>query len=159
MRQLANGLCGCLLLVLPLTTWAVAPQECAKLLDEEFAADDGSPNWTFASIRPEVLANLARAGGGNPLVALGDFDGDARQDVAYFVRIANVPEIAVCLSARASSVVRIKDAFCGDGIAAMRRPGSSKSTGLSVDALEATCLERESVVYALKHGAFKREGR
>ena len=155
---LAMVLCG---LSSPLHAVEIAA--CAQLAENDESLGPELPRWRFPVVKPEVMDGLARSNGGNPLVAIADFDGDSKRDVALLIqtRVGGM-KIAVCLSSLPSKVLYISDLYCDDGIAATKKGTryydweSGKKGRYNRDGISAYCWEQAGATYLFEKGAFRR---
>ena len=135
---------------------AVISASCRAAIDAEVNA------WHFPTVSEEVAA-WARQEHFNPVVAAGDFDGNGEADEAVLVETAGGVKIAVCLSTRHRSTLKlIERPYCSDYVAVS--PAHSEHYNYDTDVIEKIrhdgisvgCFEKAGATYVYEHAAFRR---
>ena len=117
-------------------------------------------DWRPLKVTLEV-SKLAKRQGFNPVVAVGDFDGDGYEDAAVLGTSGGVPVLSICLSAaHKPTLYIIRKPYCADSIETARRGGKhlNVETGnfqrLKYDGVSVSCFERASATYVWNETAF-----
>jgi hypothetical protein len=123
------------------------------------------PQWRFADLSVEVR-EWAKSQKEDPAVAYGDFDDDAKEDVALLIRPSARPstlKIVVCLSSLGSRrPVVIERPYCSDGIARVSKGQryynyeTDRGGTYPKDGIHAYCFEKAGATYIFTAGSFSR---
>ena len=126
------------------------------------AIDSEVKDWHFPVVSNDVAA-WAQQEHFNPVVAVGDFDGNGETDEAILLETTNSVKIAVCFSKRHSlTVTLIEQPYCSDYVATS--PARSEHYNYETDATERIqhdginvgCFEKAGATYVYERGAFRR---
>lgn len=117
-------------------------------------------DWRPLQVTSEV-SELAKMQDFNPVVAMGDFDGNGYDDAAVLGTSGGVPVLTICLSAASKPTLHIiRKPYCADSIETARRGGKhlNVETGrlerLKYDGVSVSCFERASATYVWNGTAF-----
>jgi hypothetical protein len=131
-------------------------EPCRSAIDSELQ------NWRYPVISSDV-ASWANEEHFNPVVAIGDFDGNGETDEALLLEAVKGREIAVCFSRRHRTMLKvIERPYCSDYVAVS--PARSEHYNYESDAIETIghdgisvgCFEKAGATYLYEHGAFRR---
>lgn len=126
------------------------------------AIDSVVTNWRVPAISNDV-ASWARQEHFNPIVAVGDFDGNGEVDEAVLVETSESVKIAVCFSKQHKVTLKlIERPYCRDYLATS--PARSEHYNYDTDATERIqhdsinvgCFERAGATYVYEHGTFRK---
>ena len=131
------------------------PAECFALLARDL------PGWKDAAPSAEVAA-WAKKKGNSPVVATGDFDGDARADWATIGSVEGKGKLVLCVGAPAARSLAIsEDQGCSDYVYTIKRKTKvpNLDTGgeevLRRDTAATGCFEKSGRVFLYEGGSFR----
>jgi len=140
------------------TTSAATPisASCRSAIDSELK------NWHVPAVSKDVAA-WALQEHFNPVVAVGDFDGNGETDQAVLVVTSDSVKIAICLPKRHEVTLKlIEQPYCSDYVA--MSPARSEHYNYGTDATEKIerdgisvgCFEKAGATYVYERGTFRR---
>lgn len=148
------------LIFVPHLAFGVTPSECAAYIEGGLAQERQLPRWSFPTVRADVMEQATRDAR-NPLVTIGDFDGDKQQDVAFLIRTTDDKlKVAVCLSSSADDLPQYIAGGC-DGIETKHKGASYRTRIAKIDrklprdAVASYCVEKGETTYLLDKGVFR----
>lgn len=117
--------------------------------------------WQLARVTKEV-SKVAK-GQFNPVIGIGDFDGDGRNDEAILVQHAGQTKVAVCLvTASGTRLVVIEEPYCSDYLF-ISKAGSEqydhetgKTEVIKNDGISVFCFESAGATYLYDGQAFRK---
>jgi hypothetical protein len=119
-------------------------------------------NWHVPAVSKDVAA-WALQEHFNPVVAVGDFDGNGKADQAVLVETGDGVKIAVCLSRQHGVTLRLIEQPCCRDYVAMSPARSEHynyeteaSEKIGRDGISVGCFEKAGATHVYERGTFRR---
>jgi hypothetical protein len=132
------------------------PESCRAGLDTIL------PGWKLAAASAEGV-EWAAAHHVSPVIGVGDFDGDGRDDLAVLVEHAGARKLAVCFfTAQGSRVTLIANPYCLDTLSVSKANSehynydTDKTEVIKHDGISVACGEAAGATYVYEQGVFRK---
>lgn len=131
------------------------PESCIAAINTHL------PHWHHAEVSAEV-SSWSKQEKLNPVIAIGDFDGNGKIDQAILIEHKKIRKIAICLSAdKSTRLLILNNPYCHDYVS-MSRAGSKhynfdtdKTETLKNDGVSVSCFQKAGATYLYENGAFR----
>lgn len=131
------------------------PKSCEDALNSRLQG------WQLATVTMEV-SEWAKQQKFNPVIGIGDFDGDGRNDVAILVQHAGQRKVVVCLAtASGTRFFVIEKPYCSDYLSISKAGGehynydTEKTEVIKNDGISVSCFERAGATYLYDGHGFR----
>lgn len=120
------------------------------------------PGWHYAPVSEEVR-QFSQEQHFDPVVAMGDYDGDGRRDWAVLLEHEGVRKVVVCLTNSTVPKLRvIEQPYCHDLVSSKKAKSrlynfeTDRIETIKNDGISTSCFERAGATYVFERGTIRR---